>query len=215
ELHIVDVEPTELQKELVDELSDRADEVNSGSVDPSQDNMLKITGDGRKLGLDPRLISPDFEDDPNTKLNVCVNNVFDIYTDTAKDKLTQIVFCDLGVPSKNTGNDSSKEQNDNKSVAELDSLEETGKFCVYDDIRDKLIAKGIPATEIAYIHNAKTEAQKSELFSKVRSGEVRILLGSTGKMGTGTNVQDRIIALHDLDVPWRPADLEQRRGRMV
>lgn len=215
ELHIVDVEPTELQKELVDELSDRADEVNSGSVDPSQDNMLKITGDGRKLGLDPRLISPDFEDDPNTKLNVCVNNVFDIYTDTAKDKLTQIVFCDLGVPSKNTGNDSSKEQNDNKSVEELDSLEETGKFCVYDDIRDKLIAKGIPATEIAYIHNAKTEAQKSELFSKVRSGEVRILLGSTGKMGTGTNVQDRIIALHDLDVPWRPADLEQRRGRMV
>lgn len=215
ELHIVDVEPTELQKELVDELSDRADEVNSGSVDPSQDNMLKITGDGRKLGLDPRLISPDFEDDPNTKLNVCVNNVFDIYTDTAKDKLTQIVFCDLGVPSKNTGNDSSKEQNDNKSVAELDSLEETGQFCVYDDIRDKLIAKGIPATEIAYIHNAKTEAQKSELFSKVRSGEVRILLGSTGKMGTGTNVQDRIIALHDLDVPWRPADLEQRRGRMV
>lgn len=187
ELHIVDVEPTELQKELVDELSDRADEVNSGSVDPSQDNMLKITGDGRKLGLDPRLISPDFEDNPNTKLNVCVNNVFDIYTDTAKDKLTQIVFCDLGVPSKNTGNDSSKEQNDNKSVAELDSLEETGKFCVYDDIRDKLIAKGIPATEIAYIHNA----------------------------GTGTNVQDRIIALHDLDVPWRPADLEQRRGRMV
>ena len=215
ELHIVDVEPTELQKELVDELSDRADEVNSGSVDPSQDNMLKITGDGRKLGLDPRLISPDFEDDPNTKLNVCVNNVFDIYTDTAKDKLTQIVFCDLGVPSKNTGNDSSKEQNDNKSVAELDSLEETGKFCVYDDIRDKLIAKGVPASEIAYIHNAKTEAQKSELFSKVRSGEVRILLGSTGKMGTGTNVQDRIIALHDLDVPWRPADLEQRRGRMV
>lgn len=215
ELHIVDVEPTELQKELVDELSDRADEVNSGSVDPSQDNMLKITGDGRKLGLDPQLISPDFEDNPNTKLNVCVNNVFDIYTDTAKDKLTQIVFCDLGVPSKNTGNDSSKEQNDNKSVAELDSLEETGKFCVYDDIRDKLIAKGIPATEIAYIHNAKTEAQKSELFSKVRSGEVRILLGSTGKMGTGTNVQDRIIALHDLDVPWRPADLEQRRGRMV
>lgn len=215
ELHIVDVEPTELQKELVDELSDRADEVNSGSVDPSQDNMLKITGDGRKLGLDPRLISPDFEDNPNTKLNVCLNNVFDIYTDTAKDKLTQIVFCDLGVPSKNTGNDSSKEQNDNKSVAELDSLEETGKFCVYDDIRDKLIAKGIPATEIAYIHNAKTEAQKSELFSKVRSGEVRILLGSTGKMGTGTNVQDRIIALHDLDVPWRPADLEQRRGRMV
>lgn len=214
ELHIVDVEPTELQTELVEELSDRADEVNNGSVDPSTDNMLKITGDGRKLGLDPRLINPSFEDDPGTKLNVCVNNVFDIYEKTSDKKLTQIVFCDLGVPSKNSSADGNKDD-DTKSVAELDSLEESGKFCVYDDIRDKLIAKGIPATEIAYIHNAKTEAQKSELFSKVRSGEVRILLGSTGKMGTGTNVQDRIIALHDLDVPWRPADLEQRRGRMV
>lgn len=214
ELHIVDVEPTELQTELVEELSDRADEVNNGSVDPSQDNMLKITGDGRKLGLDPRLINPSFEDDPGTKLNVCVNNVFDIYEKTSDKKLTQIVFCDLGVPSKNSSVDGNKDD-DTKSVAELDSLEESGKFCVYDDIRDKLIEKGVSADEIAYIHNAKSETQKSELFAKVRSGEVRILLGSTGKMGTGTNVQDRIIALHDLDVPWRPSDLEQRRGRMV
>lgn len=213
ELHIVDVEPTELQTELVEELSDRADEVNNGSVDPSTDNMLKITGDGRKLGLDPRLINPSFEDDPGTKLNVCVNNVFDIYEKTSDKKLTQIVFCDLGVPSKNSSADGNKDD-DTKSVAELDSLEESGKFCVYDDIRDKLIAKGVSADEIAYIHNAKSETQKSELFAKVRSGEVRILLGSTGKMGTGTNVQDRIIALHDLDVPWRPSDLEQRRGRM-
>lgn len=214
ELHIVDVEPTELQTELVEELSDRADGVNNGSVDPSQDNMLKITGDGRKLGLDPRLIDPSFDDDPGTKLNVCVNNVFDIYDKTSDKKLTQIVFCDLGVPSKNSSADGNKDD-DTKSVAELDSLEESGKFCVYDDIRDKLIAKGVSADEIAYIHNAKSETQKSELFAKVRSGEVRILLGSTGKMGTGTNVQDRIIALHDLDVPWRPSDLEQRRGRMV
>lgn len=214
ELHFVDVEPTELQTELVEELSDRADEVNNGSVDPSTDNMLKITGDGRKLGLDPRLINPSFEDDPGTKLNVCVNNVFDIYEKTSDKKLTQIVFCDLGVPSKNSSADGNKDD-DTKSVAELDSLEESGKFCVYDDIRDKLIAKGVSADEIAYIHNAKSETQKSELFAKVRSGEVRILLGSTGKMGTGTNVQDRIIALHDLDVPWRPSDLEQRRGRMV
>lgn len=213
ELHIVDVEPTELQTELVEELSDRADEVNNGAVDPSQDNMLKITGDGRKLGLDPRLIDPSFDDDPGTKLNVCVNNVFDIYDKTSEKKLTQIIFCDLGVPGKNSSADS--KDDDIKSVAELDSLEESGKFCVYDDIRDKLIAKGVPADEIAYIHSAKTETQKSELFAKVRSGEVRILLGSTSKMGTGTNVQDKIIALHDLDVPWRPSDLEQRRGRMV
>lgn len=213
ELHIVDVEPTELQTELVEELSDRADKVINGAVDPSQDNMLKITGDGRKLGLDPRLIDPSFDDDPGTKLNVCVNNVFDIYDKTSEKKLTQIIFCDLGVPGKNSSADS--KDDDIKSVAELDSLEESGKFCVYDDIRDKLIAKGVPADEIAYIHSAKTETQKSELFAKVRSGEVRILLGSTSKMGTGTNVQDKIIALHDLDVPWRPSDLEQRRGRMV
>lgn len=215
EMHILDVEPTELQKELVDELSDRADDVNVGKVDPSEDNMLKITGDGRKLGLDPRLIDPEFEDNPGTKLNVCVNKVFEIYEKTSDKKLTQIVFCDLGVPGKNVSADTDGKDDDTKSVSEIDSLEETGKFCVYDDIKSKLIAKGVPAKEIAFIHDAKNEKQKSELFAKVRSGEVRVLLGSTGKMGTGTNVQDRIIALHDLDVPWRPSDLEQRRGRMV
>jgi N12 class adenine-specific DNA methylase len=215
EMHILDVEPTELQKELVDELSDRADDVNVGKVDPSEDNMLKITGDGRKLGLDPRLIDPEFEDNPGTKLNVCVNKVFEIYEKTSDKKLTQSVFCDLGVPGKNVSADTDGKDDDTKSVSEIDSLEETGKFCVYDDIKSKLIAKGVPAEEIAFIHDAKNEKQKSELFAKVRSGEVRVLLGSTGKMGTGTNVQDRIIALHDLDVPWRPSDLEQRRGRMV
>lgn len=215
EMHIVDVEPTELQEELVNELSDRADEVNNGSVDPSQDNMLRITGDGRKLGLDPRLIDAEFEDNPGTKLNVCVNNVFDIYEKTTDKKLTQIIFCDLGVPGKGVNVDADSKDEDTKSVTEIDSLEESGKFCVYDDIKDKLIAKGVSSQEIAFIHDAKNEKQKSELFAKVRSGEVRILLGSTGKMGTGTNVQDRIIALHDLDVPWRPSDLEQRRGRMV
>lgn len=215
EMHIVDVEPTELQEELVNELSDRADEVNNGSVDPSQDNMLKITGDGRKLGLDPRLIDAEFEDNPGTKLNVCVNNVFDIYEKTTDKKLTQIIFCDLGVPGKGVNVDADSKDEDTKSVTEIDSLEESGKFCVYDDIKDKLIAKGVSSQEIAFIHDAKNEKQKSELFAKVRSGEVRILLGSTGKMGTGTNVQDRIIVLHDLDVPWRPSDLEQRRGRMV
>lgn len=215
EMHILDVEPTELQKELVDELSDRADDVNVGKVDPSEDNMLKITGDGRKLGLDPRLIDPEFEDNPGTKLNVCVNKVFEIYEKTSDKKLTQIVFCDLGVPGKNVSADTDGKDDDTKSVSEIDSLEETGKFCVYDDIKSKLIAKGVPPEEIAFIHDAKNEKQKSELFAKVRSGEVRVLLGSTGKMGTGTNVQDRIIALHDLDVPWRPSDLEQRRGRMV
>lgn len=216
EMHVIDVEPTELQRNLVDELSDRADEINSGMVDPSVDNMLKITGDGRKLGLDPRLIDPDFEDNPNTKLNVCVNNTFDIYQKTSDKKLTQIIFCDLGVPGKGSVSSvDNNEQDDSKSVAEIDSLEETGRFCVYDDIKAKLISKGVPADEIAYIHDAKTEKQKTELFAKVRSGEVRILLGSTSKMGTGTNVQDRIIAMHDLDVPWRPSDLEQRRGRMV
>ena len=192
EMHIVDVEPTELQEELVNELSDRADEVNNGSVDPSQDNMLKITGDGRKLGLDPRLIDAEFEDNPGTKLNVCVNNVFDIYEKTTDKKLTQIIFCDLGVPGKGVNVDADSKDEDTKSVTEIDSLEESGKFCVYDDIKDKLIAKGVSSQEIAFIHDAKNEKQKSELFAKVRSGEVRILLGSTGKMGTGTNVQDRI-----------------------
>lgn len=211
EMHIVNCEPTELQEALVQELADRAEDVNSGAVDPSVDNMLKITSDGRKVGLDPRLINPDFEDDPNTKLNACVDNVFKIYEETKEDKLTQIIFSDLGVPKSN----SKTKSDDTKSIGEIDSLEESGEFSVYDDIKAKLIAKGVDEKEIAFIHDAKTEVQKAELFDKVRQGKVRIFIGSTSKMGTGTNVQDRVVALHDLDVPWRPSDLEQRKGRMV
>ncbi len=214
-LHIVNTKPTELQQSLVSELSARADDVNAGKVDPSVDNMLKITGDGRKVGLDPRLINPDFEDNPETKLNRCVANVLDIYNETAPSKLTQLIFCDLGVPKKDNSLSDSDSADDTLSVSEMDSLEESGAFSVYQDIKDKLIASGVPEKEIAFIHDAHTEAQKAELFYKVRNGDVRILLGSTAKMGTGTNVQKRLVALHDLDVPWRPSDLEQRRGRMV
>ena len=220
EYKVVQVEATPFQQELVQELADRADAINGGNVDPSIDNMLKITSDGRKLGLDPRLIDPSFEDNPETKLNRCVENVARIHAETAEDKLTQIIFCDLGVPHKAAGEaavegEDSDDAKDKKSIAEVESLEEECDFCVYDDIRDKLIAKGVPAEEIAYIHDAKTEKQKSELFDKVRSGEVRVLLGSTAKMGTGTNVQKKLIAVHDLDIPWRPADLEQRAGRII
>ena len=212
ELHIVNAEPIQLQQDMVQELSARADNVQKSNVDPHEDNMLKITSDGRKVGLDPRLVNPELEDNPNTKLNLCVNNVFKIYKETEAEKLTQIIFCDLGVPKKDT---SLQENIEEQSMAETDSLEESGAFCVYDDIKSKLVAMGVAPSEIAFIHSAKTETQKSELFDKVRSGKVRVLLGSTAKMGTGTNVQDRLIALHDLDVPWRPADLEQRKGRMV
>lgn len=220
EYKVVQVEATPFQQELVQELSDRADAINAGNVDPSIDNMLKITSDGRKLGLDPRLIDPSFEDDPSTKLNQCVENVARIHAETAEDKLTQIIFCDLGVPHKSSAEtevegEDADDAKDKKSMAEQESLEEECDFCVYNDIRDKLIARGIPAEEIAYIHDAKTEKQKSELFDKVRSGEIRILLGSTAKMGTGTNVQKKLIAVHDLDIPWRPADLEQRAGRII
>ena len=215
ETNIVNVEPTQLQQELVEELAFRADRVEGGSVDPTIDNFLKITSDGRKVGLDPRLIDPDLPDDPETKLNKCVENVFKIYEDTAPDKLTQLIFCDLGVPNGKNAAKAKAEDDEEKSVAEKESFEETGPFCIYDDIKSKLIAKGVKPDEIAFIHDAKTEDQKAKLFEKVRNGEVRVLLGSTPKMGTGTNIQTRLAALHDLDVPWRPADLEQRLGRMV
>lgn len=214
ELHIVNTEPTEIQKGMVEELSLRADKVNSGIVEPKDDNMLKITSDGRKAALDPRLIDSTLPDDPNTKLNQCVSNVLKIYNETSEQNLTQIIFCDLGVPKPKT-KDGENLQDSEQSMAEMDSLEDCGRFCIYDDIKSKLMAQGVPENEIAFIHSAKTEQQKSELFAKVRSGEVRVLIGSTAKMGTGTNVQDRLIALHDLDVPWRPSDLEQRRGRIV
>lgn len=220
EYQVVQVEATPFQQELVQELADRADAINAGNVDPTIDNMLKITSDGRKLGLDPRLIDSSFEDNPDTKLNRCVENVARIHAETSEDRLTQIIFCDLGVPHKATGEaeaegEDADDAKDKKSIAEVESLEEECDFCVYDDIRDKLIARGIPAEEIAYIHDAKTEQQKSDLFDKVRNGEIRVLLGSTAKMGTGTNVQKRLIAVHDLDIPWRPADLEQRAGRII
>lgn len=214
ELHIVNTEPTEIQKGMVEELSLRADKVNSGIVEPKDDNMLKITSDGRKAALDPRLIDSTLPDDPNTKLNQCVSNVLKIYNETSEQKLTQIIFCDLGVPKPKT-KDGENLQDSEQSMAEMDSLEDCGRFCIYDDIKSKLMVQGVPENEIAFIHSAKTEQQKTELFAKVRSGEVRVLIGSTAKMGTGTNVQDRLIALHDLDVPWRPSDLEQRRGRIV
>lgn len=212
--HIENIEATDFQKTLVQELSDRADDVQSGNVDPSVDNMLRITSDGRKLGLDPRLIDPSFEDSPDTKLNQCVRNVTQIYHDTAEEKLTQIIFCDLGVPKKNSQSTEKGESTDEKSASERESLEEECDFCVYDDIRDKLIQNGVKPEEIAYVHDAKTEQQKADLFDRVNKGEVRVLLGSTGKMGTGTNCQKKLIALHNLDIPWRPSDLQQRIGRI-
>ena len=183
--------PSEIQKEMVQELSKRAAKIHSGTVDASVDNMLCVTNDGRKIGLDVRLMNPMLPDDPNSKLNVCVQNVLKIWEEGKDQKLTQLLFCDLSTP-KNDGN-----------------------FNVYDDIRKKLIAAGVPENEIEFIHNADTEAKKAALFSKVRSGDVRILLGSTAKMGAGTNVQSRLVAVHHLDVGWKPSDMTQRNGRII
>ena len=183
--------PSEIQKEMVQELSKRAAEIHSGAVDASVDNMLCVTNDGRKIGLDVRLMNPMLPDDPNSKLNVCVQNVLKIWEEGKEQKLTQLLFCDLSTP-KNDGN-----------------------FNVYDDIRKKLIAAGVPENEIGFIHNADTEAKKAALFSKVRSGDVRVLLGSTAKMGAGTNVQSRLVAVHHLDVGWKPSDMTQRNGRII
>ena len=183
--------PSEIQKEMVQELSKRAARIHSGTVDASEDNMLCVTNDGRKIGLDVRLMNPMLPDDPNSKLNVCVQNVLKIWEEGKEQKLTQLLFCDLSTP-KNDGN-----------------------FNVYDDIRKKLIAAGVPENEIEFIHNADTEAKKAALFSKVRSGDVRVLLGSTAKMGAGTNVQQRLVAVHHLDVGWKPSDMTQRNGRII
>ena len=183
--------PSEMQKEMVSSLAERADAVRSGAVDPSVDNMLLITNDGRKLALDQRLLNPMLPDFEGSKVNVCAGNIYRIWEDTKEQRLTQLVFCDLSTP-----------KND-------------GTFSVYNDLRDKLIARGIPAEEIAFVHDANNEAQKKELFAKVRRGKIRVLFGSTPRMGAGTNVQDRLIALHDLDCPWRPRDLEQRSGRII
>ena len=217
-------QPTEIQQAMVQELSERAAKVHAGIVDASVDNMLKITSDGRKLGLDQRIINPNLPDEPTSKVNMCVDNIHRIWEEGHENKLTQLVFCDLSTP-KNTGskraakapagNLDSPEIRALEHLAEKDGVEEETGFTVYDDIREKLVARGIPREQIAFIHEANTEARKKELFSKVRSGQVRVLMGSTFKMGAGMNVQDRLIALHDLDAPWRPGDLEQRSGRII
>ena len=216
-------QPTPLQKQMVQELSERAAKVHAGIVDASIDNMLKITSDGRKLGLDQRVINPDLPDDPNSKVNRCVDNIHRIWQDGQTEKLTQLVFCDLSTP-KGKAAQSGRIAAKGTDSPELHALEaaidaETGPeeppFTIYDDIREKLVARGIPREQIAFIHEANTEARKKELFAKVRSGQVRVLMGSTFKMGAGMNVQDRLVALHDLDCPWRPGDLEQRSGRII
>ena len=221
--HTEVTQPTALQKQMVQELSERAAKVHAGSVDASTDNMLKITSDGRKLGLDQRVINPDLPDDPNSKVNLCVNNIHRIWQDGQTEKLTQLVFCDLSTP-KGKAAQSGRIAAKGTDSPELHALEaaidaETGPeeppFTIYDDIREKLVARGIPREQIAFIHEANTEVRKKELFAKVRSGQVRVLMGSTFKMGAGMNVQDRLVALHDLDCPWRPGDLEQRSGRII
>ena len=194
EYHNVVAQPTEQQQQMVQSLSERATLVHSGNVDPSVDNMLKITSDGRKLGLDQRIVNPLLTDAPGSKVNLCVENILRTWKDGESGKLTQLVFCDISTPQKDSG------KGDN--------------FTIYQDIRQKLIDRGMPASQIAFIHDANTEVRKKELFAKVRSGQVRVLLGSTSKMGAGTNVQDRLVALHDLDCPWRPGDLAQRKGRI-
>lgn len=186
----VAVKPSDIQKELVESLGERAQKIRDGTVDPHEDNMLKITNDGRKLALDQRLINELLPENKNSKVNACIKNILKIYHETVEEKSTQLVFCDMSTPRNDA-------------------------FNVYDEIKNKLLEEGIPESEIAYIHNAKTDVKKKELFSKVREGKVRILIGSTGKMGAGTNVQERLIAIHDLDCPWRPSDLEQRAGRIV
>ena len=185
------LQPSEEQTDLVSSFADRAEIVRARLVEPTEDNMLKITNDGRKCALDQRLINDMLPDCPESKVNLCVKNAFDIWKETSKNRSAQIIFCDLSTP-----------KND-------------GTFNVYEDVRDKLTAMGIPQEEIAFIHDAGTEKKKADLFAKVRSGQVRILLGSTPKLGAGTNIQDRLIALHHLDVPWKPSDLEQQEGRIL
>lgn len=202
--HNISVKPSEMQKEMVANLGERAEKIRAGAVKPYEDNMLNITNDGRKLALDQRLINPSLPDFEGSKVNACISNIYDIWKDTAAQRSTQLVFCDLSTPTA-------------KGTAQVENSEEQADVFtnVYDDIRKKLIAKGIPAEEIAFVHSANNDRQKAELFAKVRSGKMRILLGSTQKMGAGTNVQDRLIASHDIDCPWRPSDLEQRAGRII
>jgi hypothetical protein len=201
----VQTEPSEAQKLMVKGLADRAEKIRKDRIDPRIDNMLKVTSDGRKLALDQRIINPLLPDDPGSKVNACVNNVFQIWKDSTPQKGTQLIFSDLSTPKGRSEGDSTKSDTTETPSNREAAPEENAS--VYEDIRKKLIVKGIPAEQIAFIHNASTEAQKAELFAKVRSGQVRVLLGSTQKMGAGTNVQTKLIASHDLDCPWRPADV--------
>jgi hypothetical protein len=226
--HTVVAQPTEHQKDMVAELSERAAAVHAGSVDPSEDNMLKITSDGRKLGLDQRIINPLLPDNPESKVNACVGNIYRIWDKGRGRRLTQLVFCDISTPKGRSAapppQDRAAKAGEitingvavplSEDAAAFSAPGNSG-FSVYDDIRQKLVARGIPIEQIAYIHEANTEVRKKELFAKVRAGQVRVLMGSTAKMGAGTNVQDRLVAMHDLDCPWRPGDLEQRSGRIV
>ncbi|WP_320953196.1 SNF2-related protein, partial [Enterocloster bolteae] len=217
EFHNEVAQPTEHQQMLVQELSERAAEVHAGHVDPRTDNMLKITSDGRKLGLDQRLINPMLPDDPQSKVNLCVDNIVRIWQEGQPEKLTQLLFCDLSTPkgktaakqekAARTAGDKTAGGTELHALDNLLDVKPDPPFSIYEDIRDKLIARGIPASQIAFIHDADTDARKKELFSKVRSGQVRVLMGSTQKMGAGMNVQDRLVALHDLDCPWRPGDV--------
>lgn len=217
--------PTEIQQELVQELSERAAKIHNDRIDPSIDNMLKVTSDGRKLGLDQRVINPMLPDDEGSKVNTCVNNILRIWEDGKNDKLTQLLFCDLSTPKgRPQANKVAKAGGSAINGVELHALEDAlpddvtavqAQFSIYEDIREKLIAKGVPAAEVAFIHEANTDTRKKELFAKVRNGDVRVLLGSTAKCGAGMNVQDRLVALHDLDCPWRPGDLTQRSGRII
>ena len=220
--HTIATKPTQIQQDMVKALSERASKVHSGAVSPDVDNMLKITSDGRKLGLDQRIINPMLPDEETTKVNQCVANILQYWRDGEEEKLTQLVFCDISTPKTTPSQRAAKASPgtlDSPEIHALESaisLEESTEtpFTVYEDVRQKLIDAGMPPEQIAFIHDANTEVKKRELFAKVRSGQVRVLMGSTAKMGTGTNVQDRLVALHDLDCPWRPRDLTQRKGRI-
>ena len=204
--------PTPTQKMMIDALSELAAKIRAKKVDKKEATMLTVTERGRKIGLDQRLMNPDLPDEPGTKVNLCVDNVFRIWDETKENRSTQLIFCDQGVPKDTPKNPKSAE---GAAVLDPDAEPEKRRHCVYDDIKEKLIAKGVPAEEIAFIHDAKNEEQKDKLFARVRKGEIRVLIGSTAKMGAGTNVQDKLIASHDLDAPWKPSDMEQRKGRMV
>lgn len=221
EKHIIEVEPTQIQKDMVKALGDRAEAIRSGQVSIYQDNMLNITNEGRKLALDQRIINSMLPDEKESKVNACINHIYNVWYDTAEEKLTQLVFCDLSTPKKADSipmkeNEENVYEVDKEELEQVEQIEETqeneNQFTdVYNDIKKKLIDMGIPKEQIAFIHDATTETKKEELFAKVRTGEIRILLGSTFKMGAGTNVQDLGIAYHDLDCPYRPGDLTQRR----